>query len=193
MSDPQMIKQQKKKIRAAVKKAVAALDPEYCKEADSKIMENILSLPEYRNAESIFCFVSMNTEVDTHSLIEQMLKYGKAVGVPRCLELGHMEAYRIRSLKDDLEPGTWGILEPRKSCPQMDPASFQLAVVPCCTCSHDGRRLGFGGGFYDRYLNRSHAVRAILCRENIMREDVPVEDHDLEMDIVVSENGIIRP
>ena len=50
MSDPQMIKQQKKKIRAAVKKAVAALDPEYCKEADSKIMENILSLPEYRNA-----------------------------------------------------------------------------------------------------------------------------------------------
>lgn len=192
MSDHQTIKQQKKQIRAEVKKAVSALDPDYCREADRKIIDHILSLPEYREAESIFCFVSMDTEVNTHPLIKRMLKDGKKVGVPRCLELGRMEAFRIRSMEEDLEPGTWGILEPKESCPQMDPASFQLAVVPCCTCSHDGRRLGFGGGFYDRYLSRSRAVRAIICREKIMRADIPVEAHDLKMDIVVSEAGIRR-
>lgn len=192
MCDHQTIKQQKKQIRAEVKKAVSALDPDYCEAADRKIMENIISLSEYREAESIFCFVSMDTEVNTHPLIKQMLEDGKKVGVPRCLELGRMEAFRIQSMEDDLEPGTWGILEPEESCPKMDPASFQLAVVPCCTCSHDGSRLGYGGGFYDRYLNRSQAVRAIICREKIMREDIPVEDHDLKMDIVISEQGIRR-
>ncbi len=188
----QEIKAEKKRIRALVKEAVKALDREYSRQADEKIREAILSLPEYQKADTVFCFVSMDTEVDTHQLIQKMLKDGKRVAVPRCHGLGKMDAYEINSLEEDLKPGTWGILEPKESCAMISPEEFQLAIVPCCSCSHDGRRLGYGGGFYDRYLNKTEALRAIVCREKIMREDIPTEEHDLLMDLVISEEGIWR-
>ena len=58
--------------------------------------------------------------------------------------------------------------------------------------SHDGRRLGYGGGYYDRYLVRTRAVKAVICRERIMRADIPVEPHDQLMDMVISEHGVRR-
>jgi len=186
----QEIKAEKKRIRAEVKETVKQLDQSYCEAADEKIREEILSLPEYQKADTVFCFVSMDTEVDTHRLIQQMLKDGKRVGVPRCHGLGKMDAYEIKNLEKDLEPGTWGILEPKENCALVSPEEFQLAIVPCCSCSHEGKRLGYGGGFYDRYLNKTEAVRAIVCREKIMREDIPMEEHDLLMDLVISEEGV---
>ncbi len=189
---PEECKAKKKELRASVRKAVANLDPAYIEHSNEYVRKNILALPEYQHAKTVFCFVSMDTEVDTHELIRQMLKDGKTVGVPRCEKLGVMDAYEIHSLEDDLEPGTWGILEPKESCPLIDPQRFDFAVVPCCTCSHDGKRLGFGGGFYDRYLGRTGAIRAVVCREQLMSEDIPTQEFDLTMDIVVSEDGFRR-
>ena len=82
--------------------------------------------------------------------------------------------------------------QPAADAPLMDPADFSLVLVPCCTAARDGRRLGFGGGFYDRYLLKTNAVRAVLCRERVMCDDIPINSHDLTMDIVISERGVIR-
>ena len=91
-----------------------------------------------------------------------------------------------------MEAGKYGILEPGAETPVIQPEEINLAIVPCMSCSHDGRRLGYGGGYYDRYLVRTRAVKAVICRERIMRADIPVEPHDQLMDMVISEHGVRR-
>ena len=66
-------------------------------------------------------------------------------------------------------------------------------IVPCCAAAPDGRRLGFGGGFYDRFLLRTDAFRALICYGRLLREDIPTGEYDLRMDAVISEQGVLRP
>ena len=91
-----------------------------------------------------------------------------------------------------MEAGKYGIMEPGAHAPVIQAEKIKLAIVPCMSCSHDGRRLGYGGGYYDRYLGRTRAVKAVICRERIMRADIPVEPHDQMMDMVISEKGVRR-
>ena len=182
---------QKKALRHEIKEAVAALDEGYTREADTRIFRYVTGLPEFEQAGTLFCFVGTSGEIDTAPILEEALRLGKRVGVPRCISRGVMEVGEIRSLQD-LEPGKYGILEPGVHAPVIQPEEISLAIVPCMSCSHDGRRLGYGGGYYDRYLDRTRAAKAVICRERVMRHDIPVEPHDQIMDMVISEDGVRR-
>ena len=83
-------------------------------------------------------------------------------------------------------------MEPKGYCEEIPPQKIDLAFVPCVTCNKKGDRLGYGGGFYDRYLSQTDAWRVILCREKILLSEIPTEGHDLRMDVVVSEREIVR-
>lgn len=181
----------KKALRREIKEAVAALDKGYTREADLQIFRHVTGLPEYEQAGTLFCFAGTSSEIDTAPILEDALGQGKRVGVPKCTARGIMEVREIRSLRD-LEAGKYGIMEPGAHTPVIQPEEIHLAIVPCMSCSHDGRRLGYGGGYYDRYLGRTRAVKAVICRERIMRADIPVEPHDQIMDMVISENGVWR-
>ena len=170
------LEERKKALRQEIKAAAVALDEGYTKEADLEIFSHVAGLSEYEQAGTLFCFVGTSGEIDTAPILEDALRKGKRVGVPKCTARGIMEVREIRSL-GDLEAGKYGI---------------NLAIVPCMSCSHDGRRLGYGGGYYDRYLVRTRAVKAVICRERIMRADIPVEPHDQLMDMVISEHGVRR-
>ena len=80
------------------------------------------------------------------------------MGVPKCISKGIMEVYKIRSF-DDLEPGKYGILEPKEGCEKISPKAIHLALIPCLSCSMKGERLGYGGGYYDRYLQQITGTR----------------------------------
>ena len=181
----------KKALRREIKAAVAALDEDYTKEADRRIFRYVAGLPEYEQADTLFCFVGTISEIDTAPILQDALRQGKRVGVPKCTARGIMEVREIRSLQD-LEAGNYGIMEPGAHAPVIQPGEINLAVVPCMSCSSDGRRLGYGGGYYDRYLGSTRAVKAVICRGRIMRGDIPVEPHDQIMDMVISENGVRR-
>ena len=109
--------------------------------------------------------------------------------MPLCVAKGVMEARQIRSL-ENLVPGKYGILEPGPDCPLVAPEALDLALVPCSTGSRSGRRLGYGGGYYDRFLPRTTCPKALLCRGRLVREDIPTEDHDQLMDFLVTEEGL---
>ena len=179
------LEERKKALRQEIKAAAVALDEGYTKEADLEIFSHVAGLSEYEQAGALFCFLGTSGE------IEDALRKGKRVGVPKCTARGIMEVREIRSL-GDLEAGKYGILEPGAEAPVIQPEEINLAIVPCMSCSHDGRRLGYGGGYYDRYLVRTRAVKAVICRERIMRADIPVEPHDQLMDMVISEHGVRR-
>ena len=201
------IKSVKKELRARILERNAALDPSYTTEADRRIRELLLSLPEYRKAGTVFCFVGTDHEIDTVPFLDRVLRDGKTLCVPLCRGRRRMEARRITSLAQ-LQKGSYGIPEPDPdTTPIVQPVQIDLSVIPCVTCSHAGVRLGHGGGYYDtcfrELLPGSAGIRAsgntgkdagmtavMICRERLITENIPQEAHDLVFPFVVTEAGI---
>ena len=100
-----------------------------------------------------------------------------------------MELRQITAL-DQLVPGAYGILEPSADAPLVDADAVDFAVLPCLSCSHGGHRLGQGGGFYDRFLARYRGGAVLVCREKLIREDIPLEPHDCPVPWVLTERGL---
>jgi 5-formyltetrahydrofolate cyclo-ligase len=169
----------------------AAMDPSVRAVADRAILAALTSLPEYIAAGTVFCYVSVADEPDTRALMEDAWARGKHVCVPRCISMGVMRAHEIAG-PDDLTPGAYDIPEPGAHAPLVSPEEIGLTVVPCVCCDREGRRLGYGGGFYDRWLEQCAAPAAVLCFENVVVPAVPCEPHDRRADIVVTEAAVIR-
>lgn len=186
-----MAAEEKRELRKEIRKKRRQLSMQYCQDADERIFRHAVSLPEYEKAETVFCYVGTRDEIDTLPLLKDILKRGKRLGVPKCISKGIMKVFEIRNL-ESLEEGAYGILEPAEGCSLIEPAEIDLAYVPCLSCSTDGRRLGFGGGYYDRYLQHVRFPGAVLCRSRLMSEEIPMDAYDRRMDIVISEEQIIR-
>lgn len=182
----------KMELRRTMSAMVQELDSAYCRSADEELFQQLIQLEEYQNANTVFCYVGKSNEINTIAIIQHLLASGKQVAIPKCIQKGIMEAYSIQSL-DDLECGFYGILEPKEDKQDIiSPNKIDLAIIPCLSASSRGERLGYGGGFYDRYLQRTDAYRLLLCRERIICEDIPVESHDQKMDMVLTEERILR-
>ena len=184
------VKEQKKSLRKKMMETIKALDPEYKVRADKAILSNLLSLETYASARTVFCFVGSEHEIDTAPFLRRVLADGKTLSVPLCVGKGIMQARRIISL-EELNKGFYGILEPPSDAPLTQPEQIDLAVIPCVSCSHDGARLGHGGGYYDIFFSKHLSIPTVMiCREKVICEDIPEEPHDLTFPVVVTENGI---
>ena len=179
-------REEKKRLRRLLLEQIRALPPAYCRRADEAIYRHVVSLPAYQTARTICAYVGMDCEINTKPLIERMLADGKRVGVPLCVGKGVMEMREIGGL-DELQAGTWGILEPAL----LRPEEIDLGLIPCVSGNEAGQRLGYGGGFYDAYLAKAPFLRVLLCRKAMMTAPIPMEPHDAAMDVVVSEDGAV--
>ena len=185
-----MTKQEEKKtLRGIMRRLEENLSERYMRSADESIMRHLMALPEYRDAGTVFCFVGVRREINTLPLLEDALKSGKTLCVPLCVEKGVMDTRRITSL-DQLQPGKYGLLEPAADAPHMDVDDIDFAVIPCTTCNHSGQRLGKGGGYYDRFLSHYRSGTVMLCREKLIRDEIPVEPHDYPIPWVLTERGL---
>ena len=177
---------EKKRLRKEAAEAIGGFSPGVFKEAGEKITNRVLDSPLYRQAASLFIYVSTDREPDTHALIEDAWRAGKAVYVPKCRGQGRMDAVRVFSWRD-LAPGAYGIPEPVNSPSDGPFPSIDLAVVPCVCASRIGQRLGHGAGYYDRFL-RAHPMPCLcLCFHALLRDDLPAGPLDAPMDAVVTE------
>lgn len=180
----------KKELRGIIAAEVAALDSTYCAKADAAICAAVWGSELYRNARTMFCYIGTDREIDTKALLLRVLADGKRLALPLCVGKGIMEAREIHSL-DDLVSGKFGIPAPGEHCPIIAPEEFDLVIVPCSTGNEKGQRLGYGGGFYDRYLEKTHCPKVLLCRKALAKSEIPVEEHDLVMDYFTSEDGMV--
>lgn len=182
---------QKQNLRARMREIRNQLTDPYKKTADQMIAEQVTGLTEFIQADTIFCFVSTDDEINTRPLLKQVLKSGKRLAVPRCRPGGMMEAYEIKALAQ-LQPGFYGILEPAGDCREVSREEIDFAIVPCLSCDLRGRRLGHGGGYYDRYMMKRDYPAAVICREQMLCGQIPAEDFDAVMDLVVTEARVVR-
>ena len=136
-------------------------------------------------------FCSTPREPDTIGILRAVLHSGKRLCLPRCEALGVMTARAVGGL-GELAAGAFGILEPSASAPVQPKQGIDLLLAPCSAVSVHGVRVGKGGGYYDRFLADYRGVRAALCCDQLVFEEIEPQPHDQPVDIVITEKRIIR-
>ncbi len=180
----------KKRLREKLREDMVALSLEYIAKSDAAIFEKLVSMPEFESAKTIFTYLSVDREVDTRRFIEYAITQGKTILLP-ILRGKEMTAAAVTDLST-LVKGVLGIPRPPEGLPETDPSSADLIIVPAMAYDRLGMRLGRGGGFYDRLLNRCSAVSVGLAREKLVLDELVTEEHDMGVDILVTEKVIAR-
>ena len=180
------------------RRALGARDamPETDRAALSRLVcRRATQLPELQAARVVMVFASFRTEIDTRPLYDWALARGVTLCLPRIVAPRAIEAFRVGDPDCDLQSGTWGIPEPCEGLEQVPPERLDAVIVPGAGFDPDGNRCGYGGGFYDTYLPRTRegVPWIALAFEAQIMPDVPCEEHDLKMDVIITEDRVIRP
>ena len=178
---------EERELRRRVREELSALSRSELVRSDNALFARFLALPQVEAARTIFAFWGIpGREPDTSRLIGELVKRGKTVGLPRMLPEHRMEVRRFEADRP-LVKASFGISEPGEDCPLLDREDIGLVLVPAVCYDRRGFRLGFGGGYYDRWLEHFSGVTVGLCRGAVLRETVPVEAHDAKVDILLTE------
>lgn len=165
------------------------------KEKSVRIAQRVIALQEWKNACTIFFYVSFGSEVNTHALIEKSLRQKKKVVIPKIVKK-KLYGCTITDFKKDLHRGCFGILEPKHTQRRRaDKKTIDLVIVPgICFDVEKGARVGFGGGYFDRFLRslKKKAVLLGLAFEKQLVKSAPCLSHDVTMDIVITEKRVLR-
>lgn len=164
------------------------------RESDSSIECALMAFPLFAAAPLVLTYVSRSAEVGTRTLIERLLSSGRRVAVPRVdLRSRSMAFHEILSL-DELEPGSLGILEPPADAPLLcDPSQLvgSVCLVPGLVFDGAGHRVGYGGGYYDRFLAFYPGDKIGLARTTMLSSNpLPIEGHDVAVDFIATEFGV---
>lgn len=186
------IKEYKAKKRNFYKTLRKSMDSEIKKSADKKIFEKLIETDIFKNSELLITYISVNDETDTISLIKYCFENDKMVAVPKCLDKnGNMKFFEIKSF-DDVKPSYFGLLEPSENCPVISEFCNCLCIVPAFSYDKNGYRLGYGGGFYDRFLSKHNNIFKIgICYDDCIEQNHLHDEFDINVDIVITEKQII--
>ena len=157
------------------------------------IKKHLESLDLYKNAKTVMVYLSFRSEVITDGLIENLFNNGKKVVVPIPIKgTRTMNISEITNLSDDLELDFYNIRIPRKEfIKEVSPQEIDFVITPGVAFSSDKHRMGYGGGYYDTFIEnlRPDAITCALAFEAQIFKHVPKQDHDKQMDYIVTENG----
>ncbi len=175
---------EKRILREKVLLTREKFDKTYIDEATKDIIGQLMKTSAYENSKIIFTYIDFQNEVETKDFIETSLACGKRICVPLCKKEGQMTAREIFSL-DDLKINSFGILEPLEASPIIAPSEIDLCIVPCVCVNKEGYRLGYGGGYYDRFLPETNAIQVLLCYKDFVYQEIPLETHDVKIHILI--------
>ncbi|MBQ3330028.1 MAG: 5-formyltetrahydrofolate cyclo-ligase [Ruminococcus sp.] len=150
---------------------------------DAEIQIRLLMSRDYRDADTVLLYMARRHEIATSMIMHAALANGKTVGYPVCMNDHHMIFRRIAAVSDFVQ-GRYGILEPKTECETIVPDDKTLCVCPALSCDMRGFRLGFGGGYYDRYLKDFTGKKAALCYADSIVPVIHSFDYDIKMDVI---------
>jgi 5-formyltetrahydrofolate cyclo-ligase len=164
-------------------------------EKNMLIRNSLYTLPEFLDAKTILFYASFRSEVETHSMIKQALKAGKNLILPKVYKEGHrLLLYELKDLRE-LNAGFMGIPEPFVPDERIVAIDdIDLIIIPGAAFDYSGNRLGYGAGYYDYLLTerkRKMPVIALAYEEQIV-DSIPAEEHDVQVDMIVTDKRVIR-
>jgi 5,10-methenyltetrahydrofolate synthetase len=188
------LREAKRALRTRMIAARDALDLAYRATASLSICTRVASLPSFAAARVVLVTLPFGSEWDTRPLARAALACGKTLVLPRVNgETRMLELHAIRDITADVTPGYQGIPEPLPTLPRVDSATIDWVLVPGVAFSRTGRRLGYGGGYYDRLmiLLRPTTQRVAGAFDAQIAERIPAASHDLSVDMIVTESRIL--
>jgi 5-formyltetrahydrofolate cyclo-ligase len=186
---------EKKSLREKVLALRTELSLDERRKKSRMIQDRLISTQEFQEARTVMLFLNFRDEVETSDIAQTVIDLGKTLVLPRCAPKGIILPALIRNLDTDIEPGTWGIREPKKeNLQQVNPLDIDCVIVPGAAFDREGYRLGYGGGYYDRFFERLNKCtpKIALAFSCQVVPKVPVEPFDKKIDLLITEEGVIR-
>ncbi|MBE6627741.1 MAG: 5-formyltetrahydrofolate cyclo-ligase [Ruminococcaceae bacterium] len=177
----------KNELRGLLKERRASISPDEKKQLDRAVVESILRSSVYRNADTLLLFAPLTGEVNLLPLVRAARKDGKQVAFPRCDTNANRMAFYLLTPAHRLAPGAYGIPEPPLEAPLCVPTEKTLCLCPALSFDPEGNRLGYGKGYYDRFLAKFPGIRAGVVYTKMMVKRLPTEEYDLPMDLIFTE------
>ncbi len=185
----------KRTLRSKIFQLRDALNSEQTREKSLKIADNLYKLPSYQQAGNVMFFLSFRSEVDTRPAVEKSMALGKRICIPKALpETRELVPSLLLDWEQDLALGAYDIPEPRpETLRPVEPGEIDLLIVPGVAFDCNGNRLGYGGGYYDRFfpLLRPETPLVALAFDLQIVPSVPVEEWDQTVHYIVTEKRVI--
>ena len=179
----------KNELRAFMREKRRALTDAEVRQKSAAIENYVLSLDIIKNADAVCTFLSAFKEPDTTGIIRCLSRWGKKIIVPVTdIENTTLDLSYIDNLTD-LKKGAYGISEPVK-IRNAKIRDIDALIIPGLAFGKNGARMGFGKGYYDRLLKNTDAVKIALCYEFQLLDKIPEEPHDIQMDMIITEDKI---
>ena len=157
---------------------------------DKEISKRIINSDYFKNAEQVLVFAASDYEFDTRYIIERCRFLYKRVFYPVCVDnMGTMEFLKVESV-GDLQYGMYNILEPKPTCKKYVPKENDTVIVPALSVDKNGNRIGYGKGYYDRFLKDFNGVSICPCYEEMVVDTLPTDENDIKINILVTQNQL---
>ncbi len=187
------IKKEKIELRDNFKAKRKAIPQEQKDRLDVKIASRIENLWAFREAKTLLAYMSLPIEVGTKPLLETAKKHGKRIALPLCITETHSMEFYIVEDESQLAKGAYGIMEPDVSvCEKLTDTADSLCVVPALAFDRNGYRLGFGKGYYDRFLSSYKGKTVGIIYTDYIVNELPHGRYDKKVDFIISENKLIN-
>ena len=187
------LKIQKNELRAKYMELRKAIPQDRKREADSAICRRVAASVSFRFAETVMLYSALPTEIDMSELARLALSQGKRVVFPRCIpDTPLMNFHEVTDLSA-LQSGSFSIMEPRESAPIWTPmpADKAICIIPGVIFDRDGHRVGYGKGYYDRYLSDKNIQRIGVIYDDFVLRSLPHGRYDLAVDLIVTEKRLL--
>jgi 5-formyltetrahydrofolate cyclo-ligase len=185
--------ERKQYLREKLLERRSSISEEVFYQKSAQIQERLNAWEPFIKAEIIHCYISINErrEVNTHPIIKRILTVGKKAVVP----VTQIEAGTLRHVQlevfDDLQSNEWGVLEPLGG-EEVPTEQLELIIVPMVGGDRYKNRIGYGKGFYDRFLQQVHCPAVGLLFEQCLTDEVPVESFDVSLSMLITEKQVIQ-
>lgn len=157
---------------------------------DKEISENIINSDYFKRAENVLVFSSTPEEFDTRFIVERCRLLHKHLYYPRCIDnKGNMEFLKTDSA-DDLEKGMYSLSEPKAYCKKYNPKPCDIIIVPALSVDKNGHRIGYGKGYYDRFLRSFDGVSICPCYDELLTDTLPTHENDVKIKIIATRHFI---
>lgn len=185
--------EEKKAARAKYKALRAEISGEEKTRFDDAICERIISLACFRFADTVLLYSPIGSEIDVNKIALRALSLGKRVALPVCDTVTREMTFKYIGSLDELELGAYSIPEPKADAMSFSHIQHSLCIVPALAFDKLGFRIGYGGGYYDKFLKKFDGVTLGVAYDRLIADKLPTGVYDMPVDIIVTERRSIIP
>ncbi len=178
---------EKARLRKQLLDSRDSLSQDFINITSKQIQDNLRKVDFFRNAKSVGAYYSIGSEVKTQDILQEILQSGKEIALPKVVKKD-LVFKKINSFLD-LEQGNFSVMEPKADC--KDVKKIEVIIVPAIALTRNGYRLGYGFGYYDRYLSGKKSKTIALSYSKQVIRSFPYSDYDVRIDCIVTEDKVI--